>query len=174
MSGVLVYGFGPYMSFADNVTEKTIRALPRRVRAHLMVFDVKFDRDMFERALERLRPDIIIGMGQHPRARKLRLERIARRGGIRRTMSLRLPRTAQTTVTYDAGDYVCNFSMWVVQAWCERHGARCAFIHVPMDYPPARLAAYLETCLSGLRTGAAGRSFPRGRGRSRRGRSALR
>jgi len=174
MPAVLVYGFGPYMSYTENVTEAAIRALPRRLRAHRMVFDVKFDRGMFERVLERWRPDFVIGMGQHPRARKLRLERIARRGRARRAVSLDLPRTAFTTATYDAGDYVCNFSMWVVQSWCAKRGARFAFIHVPRDFPPARLASYLETCLSGLRRDAAGRSSPRGQGRSRPGRSARR
>ncbi len=174
MAGVLVYGFGPYMGFRENVTEKTIRALPRSLRAHRKVFAVKFDRGMFERELERVRPEVVIGMGQHPRARKLRLERIAKRGAVRRTVSLRLPRTPDTTTTYDAGGYVCNFSMWVVQEWCAKHAARFTFIHVPRAYPPARLATYLAKCLSGLRRDAGARSSPRGQARSKSGRSARR
>lgn len=170
MPRILVYGFGPYQSFRDNVTERTIRALPPRLRVQRRVFDVRFDRRMFERALERARPDVVIGLGQHPRARKLRLERRAHARGDparARFVSLALPRTARTTVTYDAGDYVCNYSMWVVQGWCAKRGARFGFIHVPKDYPPARLAAYLERSLRFRGTGGAARSSRRGPARSR-------
>jgi pyrrolidone-carboxylate peptidase len=170
MAAVYIYGFGPYMSFRDNVTERTVRALPRIAGVQRRVFEVKFDRAMFERALARARPDIVIGLGQHPRARKLRLEQRSHPRGnprVARFVSLRLPRTADTTVTYDAGDYVCNFSMWVAGAWCARSGARFAFIHVPRDYAPARLVRYLRLCLRKCRTDAAARSSPRGRARSR-------
>jgi len=180
MPAPLIYGFGPYRGYRDNVTERTVRALPGSLRVHRKVFDVRFDRRMFERTLDRLRPEIVIGLGQHPRARKLRLERRARRVGQRirakppaagargaRFCSLDLPRTRDTTVTYDAGDYVCNFSMWVVQGWCERNGARFAFIHVPKDYAPSRLADYLARCLRKVRRDGAARSSRRDRGRSK-------
>lgn len=170
MAAVFIYGFGPYMSFRDNVTEKTVRALTRMAGVQRRVFDVTFDRAMFERAFARVNPEIVIGLGQHPRARKLRLEQRCHPRGNPRTarfVSLRLPRTAQTTVTYDAGDYVCNFSMWVAGGWCGKNGARFAFIHVPRDYPPARLVGYLRRFLRKGRMGAAGRSFPRGQVRSR-------
>lgn len=170
MGKVFLYGFGPYQSFRDNVTEKTIRALPRIAGVQRRVFEVKFDRAMFERALARAKPDIVIGLGQHPRARKLRLEQRCHPRGNPRTarfVSLRLPRTADTTVTYDAGDYVCNFSMWVAGGWCRQSGARFAFIHVPRGYAPERLVHYLSDCLRKCRMDAAVRSSPRGRVRSR-------
>ncbi len=177
MPRVLIYGFGPYMSFRENVTEKTIRTLPRMAGVRTRVFDVRFDRAMFERALARAKPDIVIGLGQHPRARKLRLERRAHPRGDPRTgrrVTLDLPHTADTTVTYDAGDYVCNFSMWIAGGWCGKNGARFAFIHVPGGYPPRRLARYLGDCLRKSRTGAGARSSLRAPGRSKSGRSARR
>ena len=168
MAGILVYGFGPYQTFRENVSERSVLSLTRSLRVHRKVFDVKFDRAMFERTLERLKPEVVIGMGQHPRARKLRLERRARRTGCApRAVSLDLPRTADTTVTYDAGRYVCNYSMWVVQGWCAKHGARFAFMHVPMNYAPARVARYLREFIRTLRTGGAARSSRHARRRSR-------
>lgn len=177
MAGALVYGFGPYQSYTSNVTERTLRQARFGPGVHRHVFDVKFDRAMFERVLERVRPGVVIGTGQHPRARKLRLERVAREPGGgkgRRRVSLALPQTAGTTTTYDAGDYVCNFSMWVVQAWCAKRGARFAFIHVPAGFAPRALEAYLARCLRTPRRDAAARSSPRGPARSRSGRSARR
>lgn len=177
MPRVLIYGFGPYRQFHDNVTERTIRSLPRVAGVRTVVFDVRFDRAMFERALARANPELVIGLGQHPRARKLRLERRAHPKGKPRTgrrVTLDLPRTADTTTSYDAGDYVCNFSMWVACGWCSQRGARFAFIHVPGGYAPRRLASYLWNCLRKLRTDAGARSSLRGRGRSKSGRSARR
>jgi pyrrolidone-carboxylate peptidase len=153
----LVYGFGPYPPYRDNVTETAVRALPRAPGLRTRVFDVRFDRRMFERAFSAARPQVIVGLGQHPRARKLRLERRARapgapRGGPRRARfaTLDLPRTRDTTVAYDAGDYVCNFSMWVALGWARRHGACFAFIHVPRTCPLPVLASYLRRCLRNL------------------------
>ena len=181
MASVLLYGFGPYGPFPDNVTERTLRALRPPPGVALRVFAVRADQRLFESALTRLRPAVVIGLGQHPRARKLRLERRAHAPGDpsrARFATLTLPRARDTTVTYDAGDYVCNFSMWVAAGWCARHGARFAFVHVPRRFAPRRLEAYLRRCLRQLealpakrptrpRTGAAGRSSPRGPGRSR-------
>ena len=153
MPGVLIYGFGPYQSFRTNVTERTLRSMQAPRGTVLHVFDVRFDRAMFERVFERVRPAAVIGLGQHPRARRLRLERRAHPRGNpakARYVTLDLPRTDDTTVTYDAGDYVCNFSMWVGTDWCARHGARYAFVHVPKDYAPAKLEAYLRHAVGRL------------------------
>jgi len=170
MRPVLVYAFGPYQSYDTNVTERTLRAMKAPPGVVLHVFDVKFNTAMFKRVFERARPSAIIGLGQHPRARKLRLERRAHPRGNRsraRFVTLDLPRTRDTAVTYDAGDYVCNFSMWVGTGWCARHGARYAFVHVPKDYAPERLEAYLRKALKLRQRDGAGRSSLRGPGRSR-------
>ncbi len=170
MRPVLVYAFGPYQSFDTNVTQRTLEAMRAPKGVVLHVFDVKFRRAMFERVFERVRPAAIIGLGQHPRARKLRLERRAHSRGNRsraRFVTLDLPRTRDTAVTYDAGDYVCNFSMWVGTDWCARHGARYAFVHVPKDYAPERLEAYLRKAIKLLQRDGAERSSLRGPGRSR-------
>lgn len=170
MRPVLVYAFGPYQSFDTNVTERTLRAMKAPKGVVLHVFDVRFNTTMFERVFERVRPAAIIGLGQHPRARKLRLERRAHpRGNPSRArfVTLDLPRTRDTTVTRDAGDYVCNFSMWVGTGWGARHGARYAFVHVPKDYAPGRLEAYLRKAIRLLRTDGGGRSSLRGPDRSR-------
>lgn len=170
MPRALIYGFGPYQSFRDNVTERTLRSMKAPPGVALHVFDVKFDAAMFERVFDRVRPGVVVGLGQHPRARKLRLERRAHARGDphrARFVTLDLPRTRDTTVTYDAGDYVCNYSMWVATGWCARHGARYAFVHVPRDFPPARLESYLRAAIRPGRRGGGARSSPRGPARSR-------
>ena len=111
---ILVYGFGPYKQYRTNITETTLRniRLPKNTTVH--IFDVRFARQMFIDVFDQIQPTIIIGLGQHPRARKLRIERKTfPRGDPKKslTTTLKLPNTSDTTIAYNPGDYVCNFSM---------------------------------------------------------------
>lgn len=154
----LIYGFGPYDNFADNITESVILSLKHRHNLVTKVFDVRFSRAMFSRTLKEHTPEIIIGLGQHPRARKLRLERKAinlfgKRGEKPKLISktcppalfsnLRLPSTPNTTIAYNAGTYVCNFSMHICLEYSLKTGAKFGFIHVPKDYSVPRIINYL-------------------------------
>lgn len=155
----LVYGFGPYEEFDRNISETIVGSLDPTPNLIREVFETRFSRVMFQRALRRHSPDIIIGLGQHRSARKLRLERtavnqwrerrstlksVSRTGPPRRYVNLRLPEDDNTTVAYDAGTYVCNFSMYVCLEHCVTSGARFAFIHVPMDYDAALAGTYVS------------------------------
>ena len=153
MQRILIYGFGPYQQYTSNITEFLLRSmkLPRNVFKE--VFEVRFNRHMFETIFETVRPDVILGLGQHPRARRLRIERRTHKrnhSAQARFVNLSLPHTSETTVTYDAGNYVCNYSMWVSTAWCLQNDTRFGFLHVPKDYSMKRLEKYvrcvIESC----------------------------
>ena len=150
MQRILVYGFGPYQQYTSNITEVILRnmKLPRNVFKE--VFKVRFSRRMFENTFETVRPDVIFGLGQHPRARKLRIERRAHKRGCfiaNRFSTLPLPQTSETTVAYDAGDYVCNYSMWIGIDWCGKNQARYGFLHIPKDYSQKKLARYVKRAI---------------------------
>ena len=116
-----IYGFKPYRQFNENITEKIVSEFPNSPNIAKKVFDVEFNYEMFLSALEINRPDLIIGLGQHPTARKLRIERKARNlyktenqkscrirdvGPDYLFCNLGLPLIQGTTKTYDAG-YLC-------------------------------------------------------------------
>lgn len=160
----LVYGFGPYDRYKENITEAIIGSLKSRNDSDVVteVFETRFSRAMFLRTLRRHAPEIIIGMGQHPRARKLRLERkavnlwgkrgkphkpISRTGARHSFVNLRLPDTEETTITYNAGTYVCNFSMYVCLEYCRMAGGRYAFIHVPRSCEARTVASYVSNAV---------------------------
>jgi len=143
----LVYGFGPYGKFSHNVTTDIIQLISRKKIAKGVVFDVEFRQKPFLDALKRFRPDLVIGMGQHPRARKIRIERRAQNcqaepstvgkpieayGPDSRYVSLKIPSREGATVTYDAGNYVCNYSMYLMCRETERLNVPYAFLHVPI------------------------------------------
>ena len=120
---------------------------------------------MIEETLRKYDPEIIIGLGQTRRAKKIRIERravnrrsdgespvqsISRRGPLYRYANLKLPACEKSTVTYDAGIYVCNFSMYVVCEYVENVGARFAFLHVPLEIEPRFVLTFLRERLNSL------------------------
>ncbi len=165
---ILVYGFGPYRQFKTNVTQRIVRKLSSSRNLKKIVFPVRFDKKQFTEAVRRHRPDFILGLGQCSGGRLLRIERRAvnrrrnDRGGKGRAIvrggpatlasTLRLEKSAlgrQAKISRDAGDYVCNFSMYVILDYLRRHSAsaRFGFIHVPHDYHAARAAKFVGRVL---------------------------
>ena len=160
----LVYGFGPYGKYTHNITTNIVREINRVKLAKGIVFDVQFDSNQFTEALERYQPEVIIGLGQHPRARKIRIERRARNwresaslagkpiesyGPEFRYVSLKIPEAEETTVTYDAGDYVCNYSMYLMCRETEKMDAKYAFLHVPIHVDIQQTIELIATVLEG-------------------------
>jgi pyroglutamyl-peptidase len=148
---ILLYGFGPYREFRNNITSKIIRALARKSGVKKIVFPVHFHRRQFVDAITRFEPEMILGLGQSSR-RRIDVESQAvnrRRGRVTspaRMISKSGPEKLETTLrikigrqagrSSNAGDYVCNFSMYVMLDHIRRRGAdiRYGFIHVPHDY----------------------------------------
>ena len=46
-------------------------------------------------------------------------------------MTLDIPGSDGVRLSYDAGNYVCNFSMFVIAEYCRNRGRRVGFIHLP-------------------------------------------
>ena len=161
----LIYGFGPYRQFADNITEKIVRALPRQRGVAKVVFPVRFNKRQFIEAIEKFRPDLIIGLGQCSRGRILRIERRAvnhRRDSrwdqstpILRGRPLQAPTNLElklgrfARLSKDAGDYVCNFSMYVMLNYINERKlpALYGFIHIPRRYDPKMAVRVLRQAL---------------------------
>jgi pyrrolidone-carboxylate peptidase len=158
---LLIYGFGPYLDFEDNITLEVIGRLPPELRRRSHVFDVVFDAAMFETRFADTQPRYLLGLGQTPHGNNLRIESRtvnamaepttqpgpidSRASEGQRPMSWRLPDDPACVVSRDAGTYVCNFSMWIAEDWARRNGAAAAFIHVPRVFDPGQAARYVES-----------------------------
>ncbi|NNE36888.1 MAG: hypothetical protein HKN08_01180 [Gammaproteobacteria bacterium] len=155
---IFIYGFKPYQHFSENITEQLVNSLPKRQNINSHIFKVEFNHEMFVSTLLRHNPDIIIGMGQHPRARKLRIERKAR--NLYKTVdgkshmiresgpeclfaNYKLPVVEGATKTYDAGTYVCNFSMFLMCEYAIKNNVKFAFLHVPVNIDKNFFMSYL-------------------------------
>jgi len=149
---VLVYGFGPYKRFKNNITREIVGKLRASRNLMKIVFPVRFDKKQFTAAIKKHRPDVILGLGQCSTGRLLRIERravnkrrnhkkekprsILRGGSKWIPTDLKLGKSAwdkRAKISYDAGDYVCNFSMYVILDYLRRPGSatRFGFIHIP-------------------------------------------
>jgi pyroglutamyl-peptidase len=149
---LLIYGFGPYRQFQNNVTERIVRQLPRRKELKKIVFPVRFHQNQFLGIIKNLRPDVILGLGQCSGGQRLRIEAQAankrrahqsgaakpiRPGGaprLRTNLELDLGRHGRNSRR--AGEYVCNYSMYVILDFLKRHQlpVRFGFIHIPHRY----------------------------------------
>ena len=161
---VLVYGFGPYRQFRDNITAKIIKRLPESGDLRKCIFPVRFDPKQFVGALRRHRPDVVLGLGQSSR-RKIEIEmraanrkRAMERGRPRR-ISMTGPKWLRTTLeiktgqqagkSTNAGDYVCNYSMYVMLGHIAREhlGISFGFVHIPHDYNRQRAGRLVRRIL---------------------------
>ncbi len=160
---ILIYGFGPYRQFRENITAKIIDALPRRAGLKKLVFPVRFQRAPFVRALKQHHPDIVVGLGQSSR-RAIEIEtRAVNRRSVRTPEKLRPIFTREnkqlaTTlnlkgrwakISKDAGDYVCNYSMYVMLREIVRENLNVSFgfIHIPHDYNERTAQRFIEGVL---------------------------
>lgn len=167
---ILLYGFGPYRNFRDNITAQILKSLRRQRGLKKIVFPVRFHRHQFVDAIERFEPDIVLGLGQstrrridvesqavnHRRARRTdQLKRISIRGPARLRTTLRLKIGRQGGNSSSAGDYVCNFSMYAMLDYIRRNGLeiRFGFIHIPHDYDLEKATGLVEKIVRGLSAG---------------------
>jgi pyroglutamyl-peptidase len=161
---VLLYGFGPYKQFRDNITAKVLKTLPETDGLKKIVFPVRFDQKQFVRALKRHRPDAVLGLGQSSRqtievegramnrrrARKEDRPKLISATGSRwlpSTLEIKTGRQARTS--RNAGDYVCNFSMYVMLSQIARAKTDIpfGFIHIPHDYELRKAGRFVQRVL---------------------------
>ena len=161
---ILVYGFGPYRRFHDNITAQIIKSLPAQVGLKKLIFPVRFQRSQFVSALRRYKPAIVLGLGQSARRRieieaRAKNRRRARKTDLPRPILIGGPKAWKTTLEIEsrrgigrssnAGDYVCNYSMFVLLNEIVRKDLKIpfGFIHIPHDYGLPNASRFVRTVL---------------------------
>ncbi|MGH7773150.1 MAG: hypothetical protein ACREQA_13065 [Candidatus Binatia bacterium] len=168
---LLLYGFGPYLRFKENITEKLLNKLPGKKGLKKVVFPVRFQKGQFIKTMKRYNPDVVLGLGQRSRGRRLKIElkagnqkrkdkrekprSIVPGGPERLRTSLELNGIDQARISYDAGNYVCNYSMYVILDYLRRNRlpTRFGFIHIPHHYNVDKAIRFLRKALKQIRVG---------------------
>lgn len=167
---LLIYGFGPYRRYQENVTEKVLLRIAKRRGLKKIVFPVAFDKSRFIGAVTEYGPEVILGLGQCSRGRYLRIEStavnkrridkkerprpIVPRGSRTLSTNLELDGGRQARASCDAGDYVCNYSMYVILDFLKRHRLpiRFGFLHIPRRYDPQKATRFLLKSIAEIET----------------------
>ncbi|MBM3199356.1 hypothetical protein FJZ53_00345 [Candidatus Woesearchaeota archaeon] len=160
---ILVYGFGPYKEWKDNFSTKIVKNI-RRKNLIRIVFPVELKKKVYLDKIKRFRPDIILGIGQDPRpgSNKIRIERRARNAwrytkkeNIKKIsknkpdyfVNLKLKKSKEAWLCYNASDYACNFSMYAIMEFIKtkNKNIKHAFFHIPRDYNLKKAVRFVES-----------------------------
>ncbi|MBI2588920.1 hypothetical protein HYW35_01795 [Candidatus Saccharibacteria bacterium] len=158
---VLVYAFKPWGKRPSNISQEVLANIKKRRNLIRVVFPVRFDREMFLKKVKAIAPDLIIGLGQYPRGNKIRIERqalnlwklhkqdkpqtILRAGPSKIKVSLKLKKDSSSWVSYNGGQYVCNFSMYVILDFLKNNkDVKFGFIHIPKDHDVAQATKFVD------------------------------
>ena len=161
---LFIYGFGPYQNFDHNITTDIVELILETESISTRIYETQFDAEPILSDLNRVKPNIVIGLGQSPRAEALLIESSAKNlmcrspddsgvaiqdgAALVLPLSLHLPLLDGCELSDNAGTYVCNFSMWTVESWCRQNQARSGFVHVPFNYSTEKAAHYIRGVIS--------------------------
>lgn len=165
---IWVYGFEPFLHYAENITQKVVLNLQKENTLSHVRFDilpVRFEPEIFSKPIEVFKPDLVLGMGQYPRGKKIRIERKAYNWQQDKRQNSDLAQAiiegASTTLSpnwsirptpiswrsYNAGRYVCNYSMYQLTHLAQSHHFNYAFIHIPKDFNLELAVRFVKECL---------------------------
>ena len=148
---ILVFGFKPYGKYKTNISEIIVNKLRNKKISKKIILPITFNRNRIIKKIKEIKPDVILGVSQHPRARKIRIERKAKnRIKLRKEKlkftnknskkvlftNLTINKINETTIAYKAGTYVCNYTMFNIMDYITKNkkDIKFAFIHIPKNY----------------------------------------
>lgn len=176
---IFVYGFQPFLHYSDNITQKIIHILQTEKTFDNVFYDVlsvDFQPTIFSNPIERIQPHLVLGMGQYPRGTKIRIERkaynwqrdktrldthngpIDATGADHEIPNWSIAPNAMSWRSYNAGRYVCNYSMYHMCQLSKMYHFRYAFLHIPKDMNLQQAVGFIKDCL--VREGAHPHEMP--------------
>lgn len=167
----IIYAFSPLEERLTNISAEVLKRLGSREKYLTKIFPAKFNKHQFLELLS-VNPESILGLGQYPRGKQVRIERKAinlfgrKKVGIYKPIvsdgpkhlfaSYKLHPTERSRISYFAGRYVCNFSYYHLLLATKKTATKVGFIHIPksmkVDEAVREITQIVEkqpTCLSG-------------------------
>lgn len=149
MKRILVYGFSAWGTLAVNISSRVVQRLASLPGVTAIVLQTRFDENQLLEMVSQFDGDYVLGLGQYPRGRKIRIEQrgfnrkkvgrvivpIEVRGESDYEVTWHIAPTATMEVTDDPGSFVCNFSMYHLGKWAKLNQKKFAFLHIPKTFP---------------------------------------
>lgn len=156
---ILVYAFASWGKSGRNISERVLENIHLPVEKR--VLRVKFDEEPYQDMVGE-DFDCILGLGQYPTGRVLRIEQVAfnmhgtrsrgyspieHDGPEKLTVDWELAALDGMRKTNDPGRFVCNYSMYQILRK-KRATTRFAFIHIPKLANVAQVAQMIEMLIA--------------------------
>lgn len=154
----LIYAFGEFGGVSKNISEEVLNKL--EIDCDKRVLRVRFDPGVYK-GIAVGEWEVIIGLGQYPRGKKVRIEQQAQnsygtRGRGYTKIDLEGPELLAVDYelalgegsekTDDAGQYVCNYSMYQILRK-KREQTKFAFLHIPKQMELEKAIGVVEKIL---------------------------
>jgi len=163
MKKILLYGFKPFKKFKKNISEEVVKNIDMKFKK--VILPVVPKKEIILDKIKRYQPEIIIGIGQCRKGKLIRIERkaknryktkearkvkIDKRGRDQYLVNLKLKKIPGTKISYSAGEFLCNFSMYVIMDFIKKRGLKTefAFLHIPRDYKARKAIRLIKKLIS--------------------------
>jgi pyrrolidone-carboxylate peptidase len=165
---LLVYAFEPYGRNKQNISQQVLSKLRKREGVRKINLPVKFDSSVLLDAVRKTKPDAILGLGQYPRGKKIRIERLAKNqkksktqplstitSNVRPTVAvtLKLAPNNNAWISYNAGRYVCNYSIYVLLTNTATKDIPLGFLHIPKNTKLSKATKFVEGIIEEIYAG---------------------
>lgn len=162
---ILIYGFGPFKKYKKNISEEVVKKISGKRITNVILPVIPNQKTILSK-IKKWKLEVILGIGQTGRGKLIRIERkakniyksekskkerkISQKGKSQYLVNLKLKKIPGTRISYDAGKYLCNFSIYVIMNLIKKRGLKTkfAFLHIPRDYGIRRATRVVKKLLS--------------------------
>ena len=151
MKKLLIYGFKPFGKYKKNISEELVKKIkvPDDFKVKKVILPVRFSKRIL-REIKKFKPDFILGLGQKGKGKLLEIERateniynkngkakIFPKAPKRYFLNLIFDKIKGTRRDYHSGDYVCNWTRYLIMNYINKHklNIKFTFLHAPKDFP---------------------------------------
>ncbi|MBR9690484.1 hypothetical protein GOV08_02255 [Candidatus Woesearchaeota archaeon] len=155
---ILLYSFKDYKGWKRNITEKILKKVKKQKNLSKKVFLLRFEKKQYTDEVKKAMPDIIIGLGQHSKGNKIKIERkafnfkkvnkkakrvpINEKAPMAYFLSPNIGKDAESWNSYYIDDHVYNYSCFITRHYFK--SIPFIFFNIPKKYDIKKAAKYVE------------------------------
>ena len=169
MKKILIYGFRPFKKYKKNISAETAKKVTQNREITRAILPIVYKKKYILSKIRKYQPDIIIGLGQ-TEGKLIEIERktkniyemegsklkrkINPKGPKQYLVNLKLKKISGTEISHNAGEYLCNFTMYVIMDFIKKKRVKVkfGFIHIPRNYGLQKAVEVVKKLISQIET----------------------
>lgn len=165
MTRILIYAFRPFGGNNINISEEVLKNVKQRKGLKKVYLKTRFEEKIFLDLIGKYKPEMIIGLGQYPRGKRIRIEKramnlfgsknrddkkILEDGREYLDVNLEIKNDERSFFSFDAGEFVCNYSMYILLNECLKINIKFGFLHIPRMMDKKVAINFIESSINSL------------------------